>query len=243
MLALKKHLSFKILPQPDETTCGPTCLHAVYRYYGETFELDQIIRDVPFLDEGGTLAVFLACDALRRGYSATIYTYNVQVFDPTWFSNPQTDISDKLSQQAARKNDLQLRHATEGYLEFLRLGGVLKLEDLTARLIRQYLRRGIPILTGLNATILHHSIRESGPRYDDDDIGGNPVGHFVVLLDYVHTLRSVMVADPLYPNPMSPTHVYPVGIDRVVNAILLGIITHDANLLILEPPRQRGKGR
>ena len=28
-------LPVEILPQPDETTCGPTCLHAVFRYFGE----------------------------------------------------------------------------------------------------------------------------------------------------------------------------------------------------------------
>lgn len=27
-------LSFDIRRQPDATTCGPTCLHALYRHYG-----------------------------------------------------------------------------------------------------------------------------------------------------------------------------------------------------------------
>ena len=35
------------------------------------------------MEHGGTFAVFLACDALRKGYCATIYTYNLMVFDPT----------------------------------------------------------------------------------------------------------------------------------------------------------------
>ena len=26
-------------PQPDETTCGPTCLHAVFRYFGEDWSV------------------------------------------------------------------------------------------------------------------------------------------------------------------------------------------------------------
>lgn len=76
-------LPFQILPQPNNSTCGPTCLHAVYQYYGETIGLDQVVREVPMLREGGTLAVFLACHALRRGYGTTIYTYNLQVFNPT----------------------------------------------------------------------------------------------------------------------------------------------------------------
>ena len=28
--ALPPHLPVTTLPQPDETTCGPTCLHAIY---------------------------------------------------------------------------------------------------------------------------------------------------------------------------------------------------------------------
>jgi hypothetical protein len=36
-------LPVQTLPQPDETTCGPTCLHAVYRYWGDTEPLDTII--------------------------------------------------------------------------------------------------------------------------------------------------------------------------------------------------------
>jgi hypothetical protein len=36
-------LPVQTLPQPDETTCGPTCLHAVYRYWGDTESLDTII--------------------------------------------------------------------------------------------------------------------------------------------------------------------------------------------------------
>ena len=36
-------LPVQTLPQPDETTCGPTCLHAVYRYWGDQEPLDTII--------------------------------------------------------------------------------------------------------------------------------------------------------------------------------------------------------
>ena len=39
-------LPVEILPQPDETTCGPTCLHAVFRYFGEDEPLERIIERV-----------------------------------------------------------------------------------------------------------------------------------------------------------------------------------------------------
>lgn len=168
---MKQHLDFNIHAQPTDTTCGPACLHAVYSYFGEQITLEQVIGETRELEKGGTLAVFLACHALRMGYAATIYTYNLNVFDPTWFTGA-VNIIEKLKEQQMAKNTPVLHEATRGYLEFLSLGGKLKFEDLTSSLIRKYLKRGIPILTGLSSTYLYRSSRESGYDGDWDDIGG-----------------------------------------------------------------------
>jgi hypothetical protein len=93
-------LPISILPQPDDATCGPTCLQAVYNYYNDNVPLEQVIADTQMLDAGGTLAVFLACSALRRGYQATIYTYNLQMFDPSWFTTPDINIAERLQRQS-----------------------------------------------------------------------------------------------------------------------------------------------
>jgi hypothetical protein len=228
-------LELDILPQPDDATCGPTCLHAVYRYLGDPLDLQTVIREVTQLENGGTLAVMLANHALRRGYCATIYTYNVQFFDPTWFTQPGTDLYAKLVAQAAAKPDQKLRVATGAYLEFIRLGGTIRLEDLTTRLIRKHLVAGSPVLTGLSSTYLYRAPREFGPEDDEDDVRGLPVGHFVVLCGYDKNERVVRVADPLHANPLGPGRVYAVPIERVLCAILLGVLTYDANLLVIEP--------
>lgn len=228
-------LPLDILPQPDEVTCGPTCLHAVYRYWGEDEPLAAVIARTRRLDHGGTFAVFLACDALARGYGATIYTYNLLVFDPTWF-RPGVDIADRLQRQSAFKLDPRLQHATEGYLEFLRRGGRLRHMDLSARLIRRLLGRGLPVVTGLSATFLYRAPREF---VDDtvDDVRGMPVGHFVVIAGYDERRRALLVVDPYQPTPYGPSHAYWISLDRAINAILLGIVTHDANLLVVHPRR------
>jgi hypothetical protein len=231
-------IPFRIEPQPDETTCGPTCLHAVYRYYNEHLELPEVIEATEQLDAGGTLAVFLAVDALRRGYMSTIYTYNLQMFDPSWFTQPDTDIAERLRQQAESRKNPKLRHATEGYLEFLRLGGKLRFADLTTRLIRGILRRNLPILTGLSSTYLYRARRTFGPNDVPDDIRGAPDGHFVVLCGYHRQDRTVLIADPYLPNPVARGELfYSINIDRVICAILLGVLTYDANLLVIQPRR------
>ncbi|WP_089398498.1 hypothetical protein [Noviherbaspirillum humi] len=239
MITDKLVLPVKILPQPDETTCGPTCLQAVYRYWGESEELTGVINRAGRLEHGGTFAVFLACDALRKGYRATIYTYNLNVFDPTWFTRGDVDIAERLSAQREIKMDYRLQHATTGYLEFLKLGGRLRLLDLSRGLIHGMLRRGIPIITGLSSTYLYRVPREFGPDDTPDDIRGLPSGHFVIIAGYERSRRRLLVVDPYQQNPYASTHEYWLSIERVVGAVLLGIVTHDANLLIIQPPEGR----
>src|SRR5436305_1632081 len=117
MLPVAERLPVKILPQPDETTCGPTCLHAIYRYWGEDEPLTTVIGRAQRFEGGGTVAGY-DCDRHR-----------------------------------------------------------------------------------------------------------------------------VLVADPYGPNPFSPTQEYWINVDRVVNAVLLGIVTHDANLLIISPRGKRTRAR
>ncbi len=237
---MKSRLHLEILPQPDDTTCGPTCLHAIYRYYGDDISLDEVIEGVECMEHGGTLAVFLACHALRRGYRARIYTYNLHFFDPTWFRPEGPDIRERLlAQLRVKRVRPHLREATRGYLEFLRLGGEIRFEDLTAGLIRRYLKRAIPILTGLSATFLYRAPREIPEIDEDDDVGGDPSGHFVVLCGYDRERKTVLLADPYLPNPVSPIQYYEVGMSRVLCSILLGILTHDANFLIIQPGSSR----
>jgi len=233
MLPVTLRLPVTMLAQPDGTSCGPTCLHAIYRYLGRREALRKIIARARRLEHGGTYAVFLACDALRRGFDATIYTYNLTVFDPTWF-RPGVNIADRLRRQRDRKQrDANLVHATEGYLEFLALGGRLRFADLTRALVRGILRRRLPILTGLSSTFLYRSAREYGPHDVPDDIRGGPAGHFVVLAGYDRRERSVLVVDPYGPHPYGKSRRYWINVDRVLGAVLLGIVTHDANLLVI----------
>ncbi len=235
----KTRLRLEILPQPDHLTCGPTCLQAVYQYFGDEIPLMQVVEEVRQLKNGGTLAVVMACHALKRGYRATIYTYNVHVFDPTWFKKGAPPLAGRLKAQRDAADSSRLRTACGEYLDFLRLGGKLRMEDLTSELIRRFLKNSTPILTGLSATYLYRAKRERGRESIPDDVRGAPVGHFVVLSGYDQSNRTVLVADPLHPNPFASEQTYAVEIDRVKNAILLGIVTHDANLLIIEPRTTR----
>jgi len=101
-------MELTILPQPDDNSCGPTSLHAVYRYYDLEVELSRLIEDIKSLETGGTLAVYLGIDALRRGMDATIYSWNLKMFDPTWAALDPPALIAKLERQQEYKNKKRL---------------------------------------------------------------------------------------------------------------------------------------
>ncbi len=226
-------LVLRIHEQPTDTTCGPTALQAVYGFYGDDVPLQDVMAEVPELENGGTLGVLLATHALRRGYRVRIYTYNLNLFDPTWFRD-RDRIPERLAMQAEVKKDPKVRAGSRAYVEYLRLGGELRYEELTEGLLQRLLARNFPVLTGLSATYLYGTSRE----LDDctpDDVAGFPVGHFVVLSGYDATRGTLLVSDPYGRNPWSRSRQYHIGVERVMGAILLGVLTYDANLVIIRP--------
>lgn len=234
---LENQIFLPIHAQPDDMTCGPTSLTAIYHFYNDPIALEQVIEEVPQLREGGTLASTLACHALKRGYKACIYSFNIKVFDPTWFELSKPELLAKMHAHLEHVDEPKLRYTIKQYIEFLNLGGTVRFKDMNNRLIQKYLKNDRPILCGLSATYLYRSAREFGPGCDYDDLRGKPAGHFVVLSGYNTESRQVTVTDPLSPNPWMLTHRYDVSLDRLICAILLGVLTEDANLLIIEPGR------
>lgn len=228
-------LDVDIQPQPTETTCGPTCLQAVYGFHGRPMPLRRVINEVSALPGGGTFMAYLGSHSLTRGFRATIYTWNLRVFDPTWFSD-RAQLLERLERRiAAKKKDTRLALVGRAYSSFLAAGGRVRYCDLNRALLRTLLHSGTPVISGLSATYLYGTAREYGPDDQPDDIRGEPAGHFVVLSGYRRADRTLRVSDPYLPNPVSPSPEYWLHIDRVINAILLGTLTYDANLLLIDP--------
>ena len=228
-------LDVTILRQPTGSTCGPACLYAIYEFWGRPVPLDRLVREVRALEWGGTLGVILACHALRQGYRAALYSYNLQIFDPTWHGLPPATLATRLAAQRPFKEDPRLHLATDAYREYFELGGELRFDDLSEELVAGFLAAGRPVIAGLSATYLYSSKREREMDGAEDDLRGEPVGHFVVLCGHDRAQRKFRVADPLQPNPLAVSGAYAVSVDRLIGAIFLGILTYDANLIVIEP--------
>lgn len=219
--------------QPDDVTCGPTCLAQIYRYYGYEKTLEEVIQETPSNPDGGTLAVYLGISALRNGLAADLYSYNLRVFDPTWRDLDSSGLVEKIQQRSEAVRDTKLKRALAGYLEYLKLGGRARFGELNENLMARILARGTPILTGCSATYLYGTAREFQDEYDD--VRGEPVGHFIVVSGYYPKSGRFVVRDPATHIPFSRSGTYSVKSGRLIAAILLGSVTYDAVLLVVKP--------
>ncbi|AHE66022.1 C39 family peptidase [Legionella oakridgensis] len=238
-------IDLTIHTQPDDETCGPTCLHAMYAYYGLDISLETVVGEVERSLSGGTLAPLLGKHALMHDFETTIYINNLDVFDPTWFENcasSRENLIAKLDAQMKHKWDKGILQSSIAYQDYLKSGGDVRFNTISVQLLKEYFNQKIPILTGLSATYLYRSAREiysnDGVAFYDD-IRGTPCGHFVVLCGYDDKNRHIIVADPHRENPLSHDNYYKVNSNRLINAIMLGVYTYDANLLIIKPKRKQ----
>lgn len=236
----RRLLSVPRFVQPDDVTCGPTCLLQVFRYFGDLTSFQEIVEVVKRNEDGGTLAVHLGAAALMHGYEARIYSWNLRIFDPTWRGLETGALRAKLRARGTWTREKKLRDAITAYDEFLCAGGTLVFgKDLTPALLMRLIDRGHPVLTGLSATHLYQTVRERPSDNADDDVRGEQVGHFIVVAGYGRSGASFTVRDPHHTVPFSPSGRYTVGAQRLINAILLGDSTYDAVLLELWPRRRR----
>lgn len=236
-------LSVQRFLQPDDVTCGPTCLRKVYSFYGLEVPLDDVIASLERNEDGGTLAVFLGISALRRGFRARIYSYDLRIFDPTWAPLPCDQLREKIHARIPFLSDAKRIRAAQAYLHFLELGGQLAFAELTPALLKSIIDREHPILAGLSATYLYRYSRERWDpitdRLVDDDVRGDPTGHFVVISGYEQWGRRLVVLDPFEQIPFEPgDEKLVVDAERLTNAILLGDVTYDAVLLEVWPAEE-----
>ena len=233
-------MNVKILPQPDDVTCGPTSLHAIYHHYGYQISLHRLISEIEMLEGGGTLGVFLGLDALKRGFDATIHSVNLEIFDPTWVNLSMQALADKLRQEYAAKHRAKLRVAIKAYLRFIELGGIVSLKDFKPGLFDRYFKKNVPLIAGVSTTFLYQSKREytnSDNMSVFDDIHGDPMGHFVVVYGE-NEEKKFLIADPDCTNPIAHDHYYAVERNRLVHSILLGILTYDSLILAVQPKKK-----
>jgi hypothetical protein len=239
-------LDMQRILQPDDVTCGPTCLLKVYSFFGLDLPLETVVGEIERNEDGGTLAVFLGVSALARGFRARLYPYDLGVFDPTWEGLDPEELSEKVHSRIPHLESSKEIRAARAYLRFIEEGGEIAFDELTPDLIKGIVDRERPVLIGLSATYLYRMMRE---RHDpvthellDDDVAGDPIGHFVVVTGYEQWGRRFVLLDPSAHVPVAPGGRQVVEAWRLTNSILMGNMTYDGVLLEIWKPEE-GIGR
>lgn len=233
-------LHVPIQVQPDDESCGPTSLHAIYQYYQWPLSLEEVNAQVERCLSGGTLAPMLGKHALLQGFEVIIYINNLNIFDPSWFhpnGHAIQGLDSKLKKQMVYKRTKRILQTSQAYIDFIDLGGELRFKTINSALLKSYFSQNIPILTGLSSTYLHCTPREIYIHGNaiSDDVRGHPGGHFVVLCGYDDNSKLVVVADPYPKHGLSSNQYYQVNSQHLINSIMLGVFTYDANLVIIRP--------
>ena len=224
------------LVQPDDVSCGPTCLAAVLQFHGIETNLTRVRAATPKNADGGTLAPYLARAAMAHGLKVRCHPFAVQVFDPTWWDLPADEVTARLRRRTHGLRPGRLRRVHDAWLAYLEAGGMLSLGELLGGELVAAIDAGHPLICGLSITWLYQEPRERPEDNVDDDIHGSPVGHFVVINGYTDGGATFLITDP-WPQPPFDRDggVYTVSRRRLTQAILLGDATHDAVVVEVLP--------
>jgi len=236
---MKKLSDLRIDPQPNDSSCGPTCLHAVYRHLGIEIELSDLVHTIQPVAGGGTIAANLGIDALNRGFKAHLHCFDLRIFDPSWFELNRLELASKVRQTLPYQTG-KLQACIQAHLEFLELGGTIGFGDLNPSLLGGYIKRQIPVIAGVSASWLYRSPREREEHGSvvEDDIAGRASGHFVVVTGYRSDSAIFTLSDPWPQRRFESQNLsYEVSTWCLYSSILLGVESFDGNLLVIENQR------
>lgn len=66
-----------------------------------------------------------------------------------------------------------------------------------------------------------------------DEWMGAATGHFIIIQGYDTADETLYIADPYAPHPLSNDHYYKTSFSHWLHAHLLGIVSYDAELLVI----------
>lgn len=220
------------VPRIEQTgkNCGPTALTQLFHYFDIDQSVEETIEQTSMIPGLGTYDGNLGCTAIKKGFKVTITPQNLNVFDPTWFSLNREALLSKLRARAEIIEDKYLVASTNGFIDFLELGGELEFKHYSEDLLFEKLALG-PFIVGLCSTYLYGEMRDKGGV--KDDVKGERLGHFVVVDGYNSETDEFTIKDPWHSIPFSPNGEYMLKGDKLITSMLLGEATYDATIVQL----------
>ncbi len=147
------------------------------------------------MNEYGTWSPYIGIYAMKLGYNVEIFTYDVSLFDPTWFNLSNKSLIKKLKIAIKKIKDKDKKFGVRGYIDFLREGGKLTFKIPTKKILIKFLKKKIPPMAFVNSTAYYKRKRKdfkAGKRSEFGEVGG----HCIVISGYKN--GKFIVTDPNY---------------------------------------------
>lgn len=218
-----------ITEQTTDYNCGPTVLSAVLNHFNIAVSPDEISNNLRyFTEEHGTFITCLGMYALEKNLDATIYTYDLDVFDLTW-NNGTDELLYHLNKMLLKCNteDEMKRLAIQYYIEFLKNGGHIEICPDFNFTFNNIFSKERAVIAGVSSQILYR-----GSRINDNgdyDIYGKQEGHFIIAEPAVNAsyMGIVDISDPYGLKSKYGKLNYSITFDTFVQAVLQSTHTHD----------------
>jgi len=215
MLAVSHNIT--ATAQPTDLSCGHTCLSMLMSSLGVSMMPQEIMHDIPLLtnddgEEWGTFGIDLAHWCMKRGYSATTYTFDSQLIHLPWEHLSPAEIIDALhalkdTYVFAGLGKNLTRSFIESYIRYLSDGGTLIIRPfITVSLLHELLERG-----PFAALATYNVLYGTG--------GGKANTHFVVVYGRDEE-GNFLIADPWKDNGRKVLEP-----ERLLSAIMSGQMT------------------
>ena len=191
-------LSYDVpLVKQGVSECLPASATQLMNFFGIDTTFDEVKKGVPLYVTSagkpvGTSVGHMGSYLLRKGFSVTFHTVDIELFDPSWSGMSSEDMIGKLKDRRkylkhARYNDEILDVIVDGYVKFLEEGGNIYFSIIDEKFLLEKLKEG-PFILQVSYNFLNNCPKYfynfEKNQYEQDPIQGHPTTHAVVVSGY-----------------------------------------------------------
>jgi ABC-type bacteriocin/lantibiotic exporter with double-glycine peptidase domain len=176
--------------------CVQASASQILSHYGITKSIDEVKKEVPVYisSDGkplGSSLGHIATYFIQLGFTTTLHTVDIEIFDPSWKNLDNSAVIQKLKERRkylrhARYEEAALDLVVSGYVLFLEKGGKITFPIVDEAYLYTLLQKG-PIYTILSYNFLNQVSKyafNSDVKPIQDSIMGIPTTHAVVISGY-----------------------------------------------------------
>ena len=215
---MKHDLKIKQIEQKIYYSCVPACLEQVLSHYKIKVNQKEILATLKMPKRGMSIPA-AGSYLIKSGLNPLTITNNINIFDCGWIKLENVSLIEKLIKRK-KYLDAYNKSLVDDYLQYLRAGGEIGFQILSANLIGKFLSKNIPIIAELASNILYGKSKSTEAVAFDDPIKGDIDGHAVVIAGFNKAKGKFKIIDPdSRKNTFSKRGIYWIDSDLLLASI------------------------